>query len=334
MRRRGIALVLTAGLAVGIVLAGCGGGGGDDDGGSPSPTQPAETNPLTGLPGRPSGPVLGVKVDDTNPSRPQAGLNDADLVYVEPSEGGLTRLIAIYASHRPDAVGPVRSVRTSDPDILAPYGPMALAFSGGATGVLDTFRASPLVDASFDAHPDSYRREPTRSVPYNLLVNTGTLSGRVARAAGVRDVGLRFADEDSRVDSARRVSRVSVTMGNTRMSFNWDDRAGVWVRQDNGRAMVGADGKPVVTRNVLVQFCEVTPDLTDIDQAGNPAPFVHAVGEGRAVLFRDGRMIDGRWKRDKAQDPTRYTEGDTDLRLHPGGAWVLLAPADSPFDTA
>jgi Protein of unknown function (DUF3048). len=332
VRRRGLALILSAGLPV-VVLVGCGGGG--DGGGesqSPSP-KPAATSPLTGLPGRPSGPVLGIKVDDTGPSRPQAGLNEADLVYVESSEGGLTRLIAIYASRRPDAVGPVRSVRTSDPDILAPFGPMALGFSGGATGVLDTFRASPLVDASFDAHPDTYRREPSRPVPYNLLVNAGTLSGQVAKAAGARDVGLRWADKDERLDSARQVTRFSATMGNTRLSFNWDAEAGVWVRQENGKAMVGADGKPVVTRNVIVQFCEVTPDFTDIDQAGNPAPFVHAVGSGRAVLFRDGRMIDGRWKRDKAQDPTRYTEDDTDLRLHPGGAWVLLAPADSPLDT-
>ncbi|HEX5493644.1 MAG TPA: DUF3048 domain-containing protein [Mycobacteriales bacterium] len=334
MRRRGIALVLSAGLLLAPVLAGCGGGGG---GHRPSSSpKSAATNPLTGEPGRPSGPVLGIKVDDTAAGRPQFGLGSADLVYVESAEGGLTRLIAIYASHRPGAVGPVRSVRSSDPEILGPFGPMALGFSGGSTGVLDTFGASALVDASVDAHPKPYHRESGRRAPYNLVVDVGALSGEIGKlgkAAGVRDIGLHWASHGPS-GSAPRVSRFTVTMGNTRVEFGWDSSAGRWVRRQDGRTVTGADGKPVTTGNVLVQFCSVTPDFTDIDQAGHPAPFTHAVGSGRAVLFRDGRMIEGTWRRASASDRTRYTDRDgAELALRPGGAWVVLAPTGSPLDT-
>lgn len=60
---------------------------------------------------RSSGPVLAVKIDNTSGARPRVGLTAADVVYVELVEGGLTRLLAIYASQLPAHVGPVRSAR-------------------------------------------------------------------------------------------------------------------------------------------------------------------------------------------------------------------------------
>jgi hypothetical protein len=76
--------------------------------------------------------VYGVKIDDTATARPQLGISSADIVYVEQVEGGLTRLLAVFGSTLPAQVGPLRSVRASDTQILAQYGPVGLAFSGGA----------------------------------------------------------------------------------------------------------------------------------------------------------------------------------------------------------
>jgi hypothetical protein len=326
-RDRASRFVASAGLLAVLALSGCSGGG--------TKSGPSGTNPLTGTGSRPSGPVVGVKVDDTGGARPQAGLDAADVVYVEPAEGGLTRLLAVYASRRPQTVGPTRSVRGNDPELLAQYGPVALAFSGGAANELRVFERSPLVDASVDAHPDAYRRDPGRPVPYNLFVNLDKVSGQVRDAAGVRDVGFRWSAKDSQIDGAPAANRMSVLSGSTRLTFRWDASGGRWVRETGGRTDVGTDGQPVATRNVLVQFCRVTPDLGDIDQAGNPAPYAHTVGSGRAVLFRDGHEVDGRWTRDKSGDATRYTDTKgKELLLHPGGVWVLLVPTDSPLQVA
>lgn len=322
--RRGIVSVISAGLTFWVTLSGCSGG---------KQTGSSSTNPLTGTGSKPSGPVVGVKVDDTAPARPHAGLNAADIVYVEPAEGGLTRLLAVYASHRPDTLGPVRSVRGNDPELLAQYGPVALAFSGGAANELQIFHRSPLVDASVDARPDAYRRDPARPVPYNLFLNLNKLSQQVRNASGVRDVGFHWATSDSQVDKAPAATRMSVLTGNTRVSFRWDGAAHQWVRETDGRTDVGTDGKPIAATNVLVQFCRVTEDLSDIDQAGNPSPYTHTVGSGRAVLFRDGHVIEGTWSRGKPSDPTRYTDGaGKRMLLRPGGAWVLLVATNSPLE--
>ena len=76
------------------------------------------------------GPVLAVKIDDTNAAHPQIGLEDAEIIYIEQVEGGLTRLAAIFSTVIPQRVGPVRSARISDIDILSQYGKVDFAYSG------------------------------------------------------------------------------------------------------------------------------------------------------------------------------------------------------------
>jgi Protein of unknown function (DUF3048) N-terminal domain/Protein of unknown function (DUF3048) C-terminal domain len=337
LRRHRAAVGLT--VVVIAALAAVGGawwalrGGSQPAAGPTSPTAPPTappTNPLIGLPGVPVGPVLGVKIDNTTAARPQWGLNQADVVYVEQVEGGLTQLVAIYASRRPTRVGPVRSVRRSDPELLAPYGPMALAFSGGAANVLASFRVSTLVDASLAAHPQAYERVGSRPAPYNLVADAAELSRDVHMAARVRDVGFRWAATDTQLASATRVSRFTAVVGSTPVTFAWNDADGRWEETRGGSVVRDADGQPVSTSDVIVQFCRVTPDLGDIDQAGSPAAYTHTVGSGRAVLFRDGRRIDGTWRRARQHDPTRFLDAPgRDLMLRPGGVWVVLAPTGS-----
>ena len=94
----------------------------------PGVDTPAE-NSISGRVGA-DGPVLVVKIDDTSMAHPQIGLEDADLVYIEQVEGGSTRLAAVFSSKIPTHIGPVRSARISDIELLAQYGRVGFAYSG------------------------------------------------------------------------------------------------------------------------------------------------------------------------------------------------------------
>lgn len=100
--------------------------------------EPDPICPLTGLDatgdGVPARPVLAVKIENSPLARPQAALNDADIVYEEPVEGGITRFIALFQCADVDRLGPVRSARTTDPDVLVQYGIPVFAYSGRAAG--------------------------------------------------------------------------------------------------------------------------------------------------------------------------------------------------------
>jgi hypothetical protein len=67
-----------------------------------------------------------------------------------------------------------------------------------------------------------------------------------------------------------------------------------------------------------------------VDVLGSPSKFTHTVGSGRAVVFRDGRAVSGRWARSKAGRPTRYVDAaGADIPLRTGGTWVLLVASGS-----
>ncbi len=295
----------------------------------PAPPKPPTTNPLTGRPGVPRGPVLAVKIDNTSPGRPQIGLDAADIVYVEQVEGGATRLVAVFASRYPGQVGPVRSVRNGDPELLSAYGGAGLVFSGGAGRPLATLHKSALKDL---AGAGGYSRLGSRRAPYNLVNALSRTAGRLPRIARPRDVGFRWADADPRLAGADHASRLTATVGRIPVSFGFDPRTHRWIEVLNGQHARAANGADLGTPNVIVQFCRVTVDRTDVDVNGSPSALTHTVGSGRAVIFRDGRAIGGTWVRSRAGGPTRYLDpAGKDITLRTGGAWVLLAATGSPL---
>jgi hypothetical protein len=294
----------------------------------PAPKPPA-VNPLTGRPGVPRGPVLAVKIDNTAPGRPQIGLDAADVVYVEQVEGGATRLVAVFASRYPGQVGPVRSVRNGDPELLSAYGPAGLVFSGGAGRPLATLHRSALRDLS---GAGGYARlGGSRHAPYNLVNGLSRLAGRLPRIARVRNVGFGWSDADPRLAGARHALRMSAVVGRVTVSFGFNPRNHRWVQTIGGSHLRTAAGAEVSTPNVVVQFCRVTVDRTDVDVLGSPSAYTHTVGSGPVIVFRDGRAISGTWVRAKAGAPTRYLDrAGAEITLRPGGAWVLLAATGSP----
>jgi Protein of unknown function (DUF3048) N-terminal domain/Protein of unknown function (DUF3048) C-terminal domain len=295
----------------------------------PAPKPAPPMNPLTGARGVPHWPVLAVKIDNTAAGRPQIGLDAADVVYVEQVEGGATRLVAVFSTTYPRRVGPVRSVRNADPELLSAYGRPGLVFSGGAGGPLATLHRSPIYDLSGRG---VYSRDHSRYAPYNLIADLAALRGTSPTVSRPKDVGFRWVAREWRLAKARHAMRMSTQVGRVTVAFGFDPRTFRWVESIGGVAVHAASGARVSTPNVIVQFCRVTVDRTDVDVLGAPSAYTHTVGRGPVVIFRDGRAISGTWVRPKAGAPTRYLDASgRDIGLRPGGAWVLLAASGNPL---
>jgi hypothetical protein len=337
-------------LVVLALLAACGGGGSSPRRASssastpPAPTvtstpppattappPPPPTNPLTGLPGDPPASVVAVKIDDTENGRPQIGIDAADVVYIELAEGGLTRVLAIFASQLP-TVGPVRSLRPSDPELVSEYGPVAIAASGGAGAAISAVDSSILVDARYDNVPSAYNGTGGRYAPYNLVADLSAVAS-ASHPAGAKDVGFRWAADDPRLAAAPIANQFSVPMSQqTTVSFTYDAASGRYVRYIDGVAQTADGGAPVSTPNVLVQECTVVTDPSDVDVNGVASQYTQSVGSGPATLFRAGKRIDGTWSRPALDAPTTFTAADGQpMLLAPGGVWVALVPQGAPI---
>src|SRR5579859_7089046 len=163
----------------------------------PSPTpRPTHSGPLldpfTGERVKALGPVLAVKIDNIVYARPQTGLRSADIVYVIPVEGGLTRFMAVFSSHIPTTVGPVRSARQSDLDLLAQFGRPAFAWSGATPHLVPFIERAPFIVDLYANLVNGYWRDPNRIAPYNLFATTKTLMSQAPKASKARDIGFRF----------------------------------------------------------------------------------------------------------------------------------------------
>lgn len=299
--------------------------------GEPSTSAPAPApavSPLTGQ--KPSRhPVIAVKIDDTASGRPQAGIDKADLVYVEQVEGGLTRLMAIFNTVLP-TVEPVRSVRPSDPELALQFGHIIFVASGGSRAGIAPLNKSPLRPVIGDRGGPGFSRNPKRPAPYNLSADLTRIAAST-HGPKAKSIGLVWSSQPSAVPSKAGTS-VRTKVGGTAVAFDWNPRTHRYQRRIDGQVQHAADGNVVATPNVVVQFCRITTYTKDRDVLGNPAQYTHTVGQGRAVVFRGGRRIDGTWTRHTAKDGTtlRGSNGKP-IALTPGGAWFVLVNTSAPL---
>ena len=288
---------------------------------------PLPTSPLTGLTEMSPAPVLVVKLDNTRNAQPHAGLSDADIVYIEEVEYGITRLAAVFSSTVPERIGPVRSARITDIDLLAQYGSPAFAFSGAQRKLLPELAAAPFIDISPNKGASSYSRDSNRPAPYNYFLD-GTVGLKRAEDATVdHDIGFTFSDEPPAGGSPAMKARMEWSYASA--SFSYDEQTRLYRVHLNGeRAKAEEHDRGQNASTVIIQYVDQQPSAY-FDKGGGNTPHADTIGRGRAVVLRDGRSWDVRWSRPDAESGTTFTLADgSSMPFKPGQQWIVLLDRD------
>jgi hypothetical protein len=264
-----------------------------------------------------------VKIDNVGPARPQTGIGAADVVYVEQVEGGLSRLMAVFATTLPKAVGPVRSARESDLELLRQFDEPTLAFSGVQHKLLPLVRRAPLRAESPDEAADAYYRGTGKPAPHNLYVRPGELLPSAPGKAALT-TGFRYGPAPSgggTPETARTVRYPSA-----RFTFRWSAARERWLVSMDGTPAETTDGGRLAPATVVVQHVRIRSSQYH-DRLGNSTPYTETVGSGKAEVLRDGRSFDATWSRPAATDGTTFTAPDgSPVDFADGQVWVVLAP--------
>jgi len=295
---------------------------------SPTPT-PTPTLPslLAGRVGKPNGPILAVKIDNTSLAHPQAGLTKADVVYVEQVEGGVTRLAAVYSSLIPSKVGPVRSARITDIELLRQYGTVGLIYSGAQPKMNPLLRRA---DLKLMAGGRGFSRESSRPAPYNVIGDMSTLRKRAGKVSVPTRVGYEFGAAPA---GGRPVKQATARYPSARVGAAWSAKRKRWLMSMDGRPAMAAEGGRLAASTFVVQFATVQPSrFHDINGANTP--LTKTVGTGKALIFRDGKMYSGSWSRAKATDPTTYRMAGKTAVFAPGTIWVALIGRGRPVQVS
>ncbi len=312
------AIVLVLGLVVAVFIL-VSGGEEKEPVASTSTTEPdAEIiAPLTGLVD-PTGetlnrPALAVKIGNNPEARPQAGINEADVIYEEIVEGGVTRYLAVYHSTVPERVGPVRSVRAMDPDILLNWGGI-FAYSGGAAGPEQKVQNTQGILALNETKAgEGMRRDSSRRSPNNLYAIPSVLFQREGEP--IPPVAqFEYSDEINPLADPASSFLVGF-QGNYASTWTFSQEQNKYLRSYPNGPVVDQTGEQTAYDNVIVQFISY-PTVSGGETTGN----------GDAWIFRNGRVIKGTWDRPNTSAPAEFKDiaGET-IKLMPGRTWVALA---------
>lgn len=324
LRPRGIvALVLAALLS--IVLSACGGNDSSSDRPQSQPvkggTALAALWPLTGLPApstTPHRPVLVTKIDNTANSRPQLGLRRADLITEELVEGGMTRLAVFFYSHLPSVAGPVRSMRASDIGIVKPAHGVIVA-SGAAPPTIK--RLKDVGVTFFTEGGPGYFRSSNRTAPYNLFVNMSKLASAVRNKAIVPASYLPWG-KGSDFTGTQKAGHINAVFSRSHTT-TWDYHGG---KYHNTNSNAAADAQFVPDSVLVLRVRE--GDAGYLDPAGNRVPETIYSGTGPAMLFHDGKVVRGTWKKRSKRTPVKLSTRGGTLRVPAGHVWIELVPRD------
>lgn len=295
-------------------------------------------NSLSGRIGS-DGPVLAVKIDDTAPAHPQAGLEDADIVYIEQVEGGLTRLAAIFSSVIPQVVGPVRSARISDIEILEQFGRVAFAYSGAQSKLLPVIAAANVINLGAQRQsPKIYSTDPLRRSPTSMMLQAQDLMANVAKAklsvAISKPIGWNFGEKP---ETGTAISSVKVSWPANSYNATWSAKEKRWLLSQKERPNLSFSGVHLGPTTLVIQLISITDSIYR-DKAGGVTPYSQTVGAGKGYVLRDGLAIEANWSRPSGDQGTSWTTATGDeIKFAAGQVWIALtdkAPAFTPVAVA
>lgn len=349
---------LAAGLtSLALVAAACGGGGDDAaeettttseettttstevfDEATTTTTEPVETTttepavdeplrqPLTGetvdaADELVSRPALAVKIDNADGARRNhTGLAVADLVFEEIVEDSNTRFAAVFHTQDADPIGPIRSGRSQDVDILSSLNSPLFAWSGGNPGVTRLIRDSFLTDLNWQRNAGSYQRGPG-SAPSNLYSSTETLYDLTPEDhPGAPTVQWSYVP-DNAAFAGVEVSGLDLDMRRRDISWDWNAEIGKFVRSMDGSPHEDVTYGPIAFTNVVVMVTEYKPSTIDRN-----SPESQTIGEGLVYVFSNGSYLEGKWSRGLSVGSIKFNDLDGDpIPLTPGNTWIELA---------
>jgi hypothetical protein len=297
--------------------------------------------PLTDLPA-PSGkvparPALAIKVENLPAARPQFGLGQADVVYEQPVEGGITRFIAIFQCSNSTRVEPVRSARSIDPGLVMQFGAHPLfGYAGAAQPVVSKVDASPLIDVGINRVPSAYWRDHNRVAPHNLVTSTGALWAAGA-SKGAKAVAPSPVFTYGHLPAGGRpAASVHIAYRYSSVTWTWHSEAGLYLRSyaDTGPASLGGGGQ-ISAANVVIMHMVAYPSTVVKDVNGVPETLLVLTGSGPAEVVRGGVAVPGTWNRPTLAVNTRLLDPHGhEIPLAPGTTWVELVPTTVPYTIA
>ena len=268
-------------------------------------------------------PVTAIMIENSPEARPQSGLAQAEVVYEAIAEGGITRFLALYQQHKPQLIGPVRSVRPYYVDWLAPYQP-SVAHVGGSAAALAEVRNGNYRDIDQFFNGAYYWRATDRYAPHNVYTSFEKLDALNAKKGYSSSEFTSFARVDGKAAKTLDTTSVDVTISSALFNshYDYDAATNTYKRSQAGEAHLDREDGQIAPSSVVVMNVEMSIVMEDGYRES-----ITTTGTGQAYVFQNGTVQSVTWQKSGKSSPLRLVGADgADISLVRGQTWIAAAP--------
>lgn len=275
---------------------------------------------------------ISIMIENLVTVRPQSGLGSANLVYEALAEGGITRFMAVYATTATiDTIGPVRSARHYYVDWAEEFGGLYAHVGGSpqALGILGT--EDFLHDLNQFGYSEYYYRDENIEAPHNLFTTSELMQFAVrdlelTDTEGSYDPYL-FKEDTEKKERPTTVNDIVVDFSSFSYQVEWryDRDTNGYLRFNAGEPHLDANTESqIVAKNVVVQWVESSLLEEDTGRLD-----IVTIGEGKALLFQDGAVQEGTWKKTERGERTKFYDANgAEFKFNAGATWIEAVPVD------
>lgn len=288
-------------------------------------------------------PILGIMIENSNAARPQSGLDSAGIVFETVSEGGVTRYLALYQENQPDEIGPVRSLRPYFLDWSMGFD-ASIAHVGGSAEALELAEKRDAKSLNQFQYSDPYYRTEDRQPPHNMYVKTDglrKLQKELQHSTSVFD-NIPREDEKSSAENQQNSStetddrpdpgeegaeiiKINFSGPDFLAEFRYNMESKNYSRYLAGEPHIDRlTNQPITVKNLVI-----LQTASEDSRNGNSK----ALGEGRALIFREGVVVEAKWRLDEFDERVKILGNDNEqIPLSKGDIWFAVLSEDKTVD--
>ncbi len=268
-------------------------------------------------------PVM-VSVENHPRSRPQAGLDSADLVYEVLAEGGITRFLPVFHNKLPEKVGPIRSARDYIGDLTAQHGALLL-HAGASPGGYARLSAEDVLNLDEIEKSQYYWRSSDRKMPHNLYTDNDRISDYVNDLNWQKDRSAYKFDFSSGNNPGNQkendfISKINLFYwGNYQVTYRYDQSKDRYYRFINNEPHKVENGAQLFADNIIIIYA----DTNVIDDVGRIS--IDLESGGQACLINNGRKKELAWEKNNGKI-TLLDDDNQEAIIYSGKTWIQIMP--------
>ena len=270
-----------------------------------------------------SKPVTAIMIENSPDARPHSGLKQAEVVYEAIAEGGITRFLTLFQQHKPQLIGPVRSLRMYYVDWLAPY-QASVAHVGGSHASLQEIRNGKYRDIDQFFNGSSYWRANDRRPPHNVYTSFEKLDALNAGKGYKSSQFTSFARTDGKASDKPNATSIDINFSSSwyNTHYDYDKASNTYLRSIGGQPSNDREEGRLAPSVIVALHVNETTVMEDGWRQS-----IVTTGTGKATVFQNGTVAEYTWRKNGRRNPLEIIDSaGKPVALNRGQTWIAAVP--------